>query len=170
MAKCRNIRVGDRVYLKKVRNITKFGTKYIGPFRIMKILGVIFWLKELATSKIVKVHGDRLKLEEIIEKHENPNAMSTYPISEELVQDECEFVSKDELGSIGLENKTYDNEPEVEELLDRELKITDPQGLREISKENMSEAIKCNINNDSVSSEENQRYPLRNRIKKFNNS
>ena len=169
-AKRRDIRVGDRVYLKKVRNITKFGTKYIGPFRIMKILGVIFWLKELATSKIVKVHGDRLKLEEIIEKNENPNAMSTYPISEELVQDECEFVSKDELGSIGLENKTYDNEPEVEELLDRELKITDPQGLREISKENMSEAIKCNINNDSVSSEENQRYPLRNRIKKFNNS
>ena len=66
-AKVRDIRVGDRVYVKRMKNVAKFSAKYLGPFRVVKMVGVIYWLRELATHKLVRVHAESLKLEDIVE-------------------------------------------------------------------------------------------------------
>ena len=75
--KLRDIRVTDRVFVQKKSNVPKLEAKYAGPMRVIKKLGVIYWVKDLATQKIYKVHIDRLKLEENTKETEASNVICT---------------------------------------------------------------------------------------------
>ena len=162
-SKFRNIKVGDRVYVKRMRNVTKFSAKYLGPFRVLKDCGVIFWLKELATSKIVKVHADRIKLEEVVDRAENKHVRSAYPIKDDMVSMECEVVSIDELDNEGIFVGTNENEPPAETILDSDIKYVDHKGLKEDT------MYDNDMDKESVARSKNAKdlmsYPLRNRGK-----
>ena len=92
-------------------NVTKLGTKYLGPMRVIKVLGVIFWIRDLSTHNIYKVHIDRLKHEQNVNVSESSNIRSAFPVSDSDVQHECELVSKEELQKAGM------NEPRKTETL-----------------------------------------------------
>ena len=110
-AKLRPIQIGDRVWVRKMANVTKLGTKYLGPMRVIKVLGVIFWIRDLSTHNIYKVHIDRLKHEQNVNVSESSNIRSAFPVSDSDVQHECELVSKEELQKAGM------NEPRKTETL-----------------------------------------------------
>ena len=54
-------KLGDRVYVQKKSNVTKLSSKYVGPMRIVRLLGVIAWVKDLVSFKVYQVHINRLK-------------------------------------------------------------------------------------------------------------
>ena len=102
-AKHRPINLGDRVYCKKMFNVEKLGSKYAGPMRVVKKLGVIYWLRDLATLKIYKVHVDRIKFEQALSKMEAPHVRDAYPNTKaSSIESECERVSESELEREGL--------------------------------------------------------------------
>ena len=54
----------ERVFVRKVRKVgklQKLDEHYCGPYRILRILGVVCWLENLATGRKVCVHTDRIK-------------------------------------------------------------------------------------------------------------
>ena len=101
-AKLRPIKEGDRVWLKKVVNVSKLGAKYAGPMRVVKTLGVIYWVRDLTSLKIYQVHVDRLKHEQEVSKDEAASVRDAFPVGDTDLGNECDKVSKQELESEGI--------------------------------------------------------------------
>ena len=80
--KLKDLKEGDRVYVRKIRKIEKLGQRYSGPFRINKVLGVVCWVEELATGKTAQVHMDRIKHSHDISIEDAYNVNEMYPLGE----------------------------------------------------------------------------------------
>ena len=70
-------------------NVTQLGAKYLRPMHILKVLGLIYWVRDLATKNICKVHVDRLKHEENVQVHESENIRSLFPVDNYETSQEC---------------------------------------------------------------------------------
>ena len=58
---------------RKIGKIQKLDEHYCGPYRILRILGVVCWLENLATGRKVRVHTDRIKTSRNISLDEAAN-------------------------------------------------------------------------------------------------
>ena len=125
-AKTVNYRLGDRVYVQKKINITKLGSKYVGPYRVVKILGVILWVKDLHSFKIYRVHVDRLKLELSVCESESVEAQAAFPTGNDTLDREYEQVSEVELKESGLKESNVPR-TNAETFLAQDLGITNKE-------------------------------------------
>ena len=100
--------VGDRVYVQKKGNVPKLSSKYVGPMRLIRLLGVIAWVKDLVSFKVYQVHVDRLKIESSVSEIEAPHVQDAFPTKEAILEGEYERVKKSELEKAGLKETNVD--------------------------------------------------------------
>ena len=178
--KLRQIEVSDRVYVKKMANVGKLGDKYAGPMRVIKKLGVIFWVKDLLTSKIYKVHIDRLKLEQVVVRAEAEHIREAYPVEGSSIDREYERVTNRELTEAGLSGATLD-QTVAEGFLNKEIRIPEEESnspvVNRLNQAGDSEEVVLQADHDEnnherdtqpedimiISPDVHMTYPLRNR-------
>lgn len=97
------LKVGDRVYIKRAVK-TKMQSHYVGPYRVENINGVIVWVKSIATGKKLRIHSERIILEEETSTSDCKNVRACYPVKipesdwlENVTKDRIEFENRDEL-------------------------------------------------------------------------
>ena len=112
--------------MQKKINITKLGSKYVGPYRVVKILGVILWVKDLHSFKIYRVHVDRLKLELSVCESESVEAQAAFPTGNDTLDREYEQVSEVELKESGLKESNVPR-TNAETFLAQDLGITNKE-------------------------------------------
>ena len=162
-AKQRPIKIGDRVYVKIMTQQNKLLPKYMGPMRVIRILGVIYWVKDLHNSKIYQVHHDRLKLDVLMHVDENPNVNQPFPENDSVSGQELLLVPQSEVRTAGFDNSKI-KELNTEQFLNQHVKVPVKPGVDEVLNDDEDEGA-VNINRSSVDS----RYPLRNRGQKVDN-
>ena len=126
-----NYEIGDRVYVLKKYNTSKLGSKYIGPMRIVKRLGVVAWVKDIYSCKVYRVHVDRLKPEIQISETESSDVQAAFPTGSKVddVAD-LERVTNTELREAGLlESNVPKSEAEI--LLQQDLGLSNSQDVPE---------------------------------------
>ena len=122
-AKKRKIQIGDRVYILKKSGKTKLSNPYSGPWRVEDINGVIIWVKNIANGERLRVHSERVKLEQQISISDCPNVRACFPVKvpeddwKNVIQDGNEQVEKPD-------NNTEINELPLESALNRLLPVT----------------------------------------------
>ena len=82
------IKVGSRIYIKRMIRRNKFEPKFAGPLRCTDVLGSTVFCYELATGKTRQVSMDRCRMAEDIFEQDNPNIGQAYP--KEEIEDEEE--------------------------------------------------------------------------------
>ena len=131
-AKKRQIEVGDRVYVKKKSGTGKLKEKFVGPFRVEERIGVIFWVRSIATNEKVRVHSERLKLEWELNPSDCNNVHACYPVK--INQSEWNEISQETL-NVGSSDIQINEGTEEEEWLNKEIPVTyEPTGHRTRSK------------------------------------
>ena len=78
-ARRKQILVGDRVYIKRAVK-TKMQSLYVGPYRVESIRGVIVWVKSIASGKKLRIHSERIILEENASLKDCMNVRAAYPV------------------------------------------------------------------------------------------
>ena len=121
-AKKRDLKVGDRVYVQRKAGKGKIKNEYLGPYRLDKLSGVIAWVKNIATGVKIRIHSERLKLEDYVDKSECLNARACFPVKVnelEWLDFEKEFTNNDREEDDDISNVT-----ETEQILNRELTVS----------------------------------------------
>ena len=133
--KKRQIQMGDRVYVRKKSGTGKFKENFVGPFRVEEKIGVIFWVRSIATNERLRIHSDRLKLEWELTPSDCRNAQACYPVK--IASSDWEEVSQEATGEInnGEEESQNMEMTEEEDWLNKEIPVTyEPTGYRTRSK------------------------------------
>ena len=109
-ARKRQIQMGDRVYVRKKSGTGKFKENFVGPFRVEEKIGVIFWVRSIATNERLRIHSDRLKLEWELTPSDCRNAQACYPVK--IASSDWEEVSQEATGEVdnGEEESKYGND------------------------------------------------------------
>ena len=118
-ARKRSLKIGDRIYVSKKKKKNKLTGSFIGPFRIEDIKGVIVFARSIATSDLIQVHSERVKLEEQISVSDCKNARSCYPVK----------VSEDEWLEVDEEIQVKDGLEVINNVQEEELVINNTDTL-----------------------------------------
>ena len=131
-AKKKEVHIGDRIYILKKTGSGKLKGSFVGPFRVVDIKGVIIWAKSILNGEQMRVHADRVRVEEELSTSECRNVRSCFPnkLSErEWTEVEASSFGELESDAISELEKTRKDVEEREEtreesIINREIPIT----------------------------------------------
>ena len=153
-AKPVKFRLGDRVYVKKMHSVSKLSSKFVGPMRIIKLIGVVAWVKCIVSFKTYKVHIERLKLEQSVSEIESPTVQAAFPTREANLHSEYERVTERELVTAGLKEANVATSV-AERFLNQELSLPSSSDINQEQANNSSSSSNQN-NNVATTTNDNE--------------